>query len=184
MKTIFAREKEQKDKEQSTEDSPADSITEHVVDVIPEPPGEPPPLPDLPAPPSPNDVLRVTDVGSEGKKTVKNQYGKTKVQWTPFKMLKPRKILEICTWTMMITTVALEKSGMWKACTPVSIEHGYDILTASGRKHAEDCIYSEEPDMIVGEWMCGPFSSMQNTNLGKSWLFFLALAAFGTIGTM
>ena len=124
---------------------PADT----VLTVKPEPVEPPPELPVLPDPTSQHDVLRVT--GDKGPKTVTNRFGKTKVQWTPLQMLKPRKILEICTWTMLITTTALEKSDKWKACTPVSIEHGYDLLTGHVRRKAEQYIHKEKPDLIVGE---------------------------------
>ena len=82
-------------------------------------------------------------------------------------MLKPQIISEICTWTMLISTIALEKSDKWQVCTPVSIEHGFDLLTLQGRKKGEDYIYREKPDLIVGEWMCSPFSSLQDVNLAK-----------------
>ena len=68
---------------------------------------------------------------------------------------------------MLITTLALEKCDKSQACIPVSIEHGYDLLTPIGRRKAEIYIKHEKPDLLVGEWMCGPFSSMQNINLNK-----------------
>ena len=68
---------------------------------------------------------------------------------------------------MLITTVALAKDEMWKACTPVSIEHGYDLLTRSGRQRAEAYIKEQKPDLIVGEWMCSPFSALQRTKVAK-----------------
>ena len=172
---IFNNEKEARVAPQSTdttEDLPGNTDTvitihpmpEDQTQAIPEP-DNPPPLPDLPPVPS-NDVLRVTN-SEQLPKEVTNQYGKKKVQWTTHKLINPRKILEICTWTMLITTLALERDPKWKACTPVSIEHGYDLLTTAGRRRAEAYIKSEKPDLIVGEWMCGPFSSIQNINLSK-----------------
>ena len=84
-------------------------------------------------------------------------------------MCKVRKILELCAYTMMITTAAVAvPSGRRAACIPVSIEHGFDLLTPSGRRKAEQYVDDEKPDPFVGEWMCGPFSSMQNINMGKS----------------
>ena len=79
------------------------------------------------------------------------------------------KVLEICTWTMMISTLALEHAnGKWDVCTPVSIEHGFDVLTPEGRRHGEEYIHRERPDLVVGEWMCGPFSSLIHVSMGKS----------------
>ena len=92
-----------------------------------------------------------------------------RVAWTSKPMQKVRKIMEICTWTMMISTLALEvPNGKWQVCTPVSIEHGYDLLTETGRRKAEKYVHHEKPDLIVGEWMCSPFSSLQHINLSKS----------------
>ena len=91
-----------------------------------------------------------------GPTVVTNAYGKKKVQWTFGKMLKPKKILEIFTWTMLMTTIALETSPMWKACTPISVEHGFNLLTTEGRNKAERYLKTEKLDFIVGEWMRGP----------------------------
>ena len=100
VKAIFCQEKELADKEQATQDDTQPEVSttpsDVVLTVIPEPLDTPPPLPDLPTPESPHDVLRVTGE-NQSPKGVKNQYGNIKVQWTPFKMLKPRKIMEICT---------------------------------------------------------------------------------------
>ena len=91
-----------------------------------------------------------------------------RITWTTKPMQKVRKIMEIRTWTMMISTLALEMpNGKWQVCTPVSIEHGYDVLTESGRRKAEKYIHHEKPDLIVGEWMCSPFSSLQHINMSN-----------------
>ena len=143
VKEIFINERETRVNPPSTdttEDSSGNTDTVLTIHPIPEP-DNPPPLPDLPPVPS-NDVLRVTN-DDQLPKEVTNQYGKKKVQWTQHKLINPRKILEICTWTMLITTLALEKDPRWKACTPVSIEHGYDLLTTAGRQRAEAYINSE-----------------------------------------
>ena len=130
----------------------------------PLPEGIPPALPDLPEP-QPADVHDVLRVSDPAPVLVNNQYGKTKVQWTSLPIRKARKVLEICTWTMMISTLALEHpNGRWEVCTPVSIEHDFDVLTPEGRRRREEYIYREKPDLIVGEWMCGPFSSPNHIN--------------------
>jgi hypothetical protein len=36
-----------------------------------------------------------------------------------------------------------------------------------GRLKAEDYLRREKPDLIIGEWMCGPFSQFQNINMAK-----------------
>ena len=101
VKEIFQQERE---KNTTKEPEP---VQEHVVvDVIPEPSGPPPPLPELPEPTT-HDTLHTT-VSTTPARVITNRYGKKTVQWTPLKMLKPGKILEICTWTMMLTTMALE----------------------------------------------------------------------------
>ena len=136
----------------------------HLTMSIVEPPQEPPPdlpeLPPLPVP-EPSDVLRV-DQPTGLPKTFTDKDGRKQVRWTDKPMQKVRKILEICTWTMMISNMAIESNpDKWKVCTPVSIEHGFNVLTPQGRKAGEEYIKKEKPDLIVGEWMCGPFSSLQ-----------------------
>ena len=54
--------------------------------------------------------------------------------------------------------------------TPISIEQGFDLLTDAGRSRAEQYLRKEKPDLIVAEWMCDPFSQMQNINLAKGGL--------------
>jgi hypothetical protein len=60
------------------------------------------------------------------------------------------------------------KTGSWIALTPISIETGFDLLTTMGRLKAENYLRREKPDLIIGEWMCGPFSQFQNINMAKS----------------
>ena len=100
VKEIFNNEKETRVNPPSTdttEDLSGNTDTVLTIHPIPEP-DNPPPLPDLPPVPS-NDVLRVTN-DDQLPKEVTNQYGKRKVQWTQLELINPRKILEICTWTM------------------------------------------------------------------------------------
>ena len=82
-----------------------------------------------------------------------------------------RTIVEICSFTLAMTSAALgSATGNWQAITPISIEQGYDLLTDAGRKNAEAYLRREKPDLIVAEWMCDPFSSMQNINIAKGGL--------------
>ena len=39
----------------------------------------------------------------------------------------------------------------WHAMTPISIEHGFDLLTDKGRREGEEYIRKEKPDLIVAE---------------------------------
>ena len=105
---------------------------------------------------------------SSGPKTFTDKSGRTQVTWTEKGMKKVRKIMEICTWTMMISSLAVERDPEhWNVCKPITIETGYNLLTKSGRKKADKYLAAEKPDLIVAEWMCSPFSSTQNLNLGK-----------------
>ena len=84
-------------------------------------------------------------------------------------MRKQRKIIEICTFTMNMSKEAQNsKTGNWKILTPISIETGFDLLTAEGRLKAENYLKREKPDLIIGEWMCGPFSQFQSINMARS----------------
>jgi hypothetical protein len=48
-------------------------------------------------------------------------------------MLKPRKLIEICTYTMNMSKAAQQsKTGSWIALTPISIGTGFDLLTTMG----------------------------------------------------
>ena len=79
-----------------------------------------------------------------------------------------RKIVEICSFTLMMTSVALTSlTGNWQAMTPISIEQGFDLLTVAGRNKADDYLHTEKPDLIVAEWMCDPFCQIQDVNIAK-----------------
>ena len=74
-----------------------------------------------------------------------------------------RKLVEICTYTMMMTAAALSSTTQnWVAMTPISIEQGFDLLTPKGRDDAERYLKQEAPDLIIAEWMCDPWCSMQS----------------------
>ena len=59
-------------------------------------------------------------------------------------MLKTRKLIEICTYTMNMSKAAQQsKTGSWIALTPISIETGFDLLTCMGRLKAENYLRRE-----------------------------------------
>ena len=111
-----------------------------------------------------------------GKPSVDQNHTPTTPKATPFKSTGPtvnkvRKMVEICSFTLMMTAAALASTTIpWTAMTPISIEQGFDLLTETGRNKAEEYLRKEKPDLIVAEWMCDPFSQMQNVNLGKGGL--------------
>ena len=175
VREILRKDDDQKKLDELTH--PQGHPDEVRISVTPEPEETPPPLPDLPplptkdtsvtTDPSPNPAYKVTTTEDTLPHETTNSYGNRIWKWTRSPMRRVRKILEICTWTMLISTVALERSDKWQVCTPVSIEHGFDILTPEGRAKGWKHITTEKPDLIIGEWMCGPFSAMQQLNLFK-----------------
>ncbi len=80
----------------------------------------------------------------------------------------PRTIIEICTKTMKITERAQLRG--WKTYAPITIETGFDLLTTSGRQKAMTMLRKLKPDVIIAEWMCDPWSQMQNINISKGGL--------------
>ena len=55
-----------------------------------------------------------------------------------------------------------------KSAHQCPLNTGYNVLTESGRRKAEKYIHHEKSDLVVGEWMRSPFSSLQHINLSKS----------------
>ena len=65
---------------------------------------------------------------------------------------KVRRLVEICSLTLMMTAAALASTTTnWNAMTPISIEQGFDLLTESGRRNAERYLQQEKQDLIVAE---------------------------------
>ena len=54
-------------------------------------------------------------------------------------------------------------SGM-KVGVPTGIRTGFDLTTSKGRKMVNETIHEQEPDIVVMEPVCGPWSNMQNPN--------------------
>ena len=70
--------------------------------------------------------------------------------------------MEICTWTMMVTMIAMQKG--WDTWQPITIEPGYDPTTDKGNAMAKMEIEKAKPDVIVFAWGCTPWTLMQNMN--------------------
>ena len=71
----------------------------------------------------------------------------------------PWRVLEVFTWTMMISIVAAQRG--WEAGQPVTLP-AFDILTTSGRRDAEDYIARFDPDLLAVAWPCTVWSPLQN----------------------
>ena len=69
-------------------------------------------------------------------------------------------IMEICTWSMLITTLAI--AAGWTGWQPITIEGGYDLTTTRGTTMAKTDVDKANPDVIVFAWPCSPWSQMQN----------------------
>ena len=81
-----------------------------------------------------------------------------------FKQVAHRKFstMEICTWTMLITTLAI--AAGWIGWQPVTIESTFDLTTSKGVLTAKKDVEKANPDVIVFAWPCSPWSQMQNLN--------------------
>ena len=80
-------------------------------------------------------------------------------------MIKTKRrlsIMEICTWTMMVTSIAIQRG--WETWQPITIESGYDLTTNKGIEMAKIDIEKANPDVIVFAWVCTPWTLMQNLN--------------------
>ena len=79
------------------------------------------------------------------------------------KVRRRYSIMEICTWTMMVTIVAASRG--WETWQPITIESGYDLTTDAGVARAKNDINKACPDVIVFAWVCTPWTIMQNMNI-------------------
>ena len=69
----------------------------------------------------PNDAIPTAF--PKGLKEYKDSAGRQQVKWTGKSMKKVRKVMEICTWTMMISSLAVERDPEhWKVCRPITID--------------------------------------------------------------
>ena len=79
----------------------------------------------------------------------------------PKKPRRPRMI-EICTWTCMVTCVAIERG--WDGYEPITIENGFDLRSATGQRDAWQYMERVDPDVAVCEFPCTPWSRLQWMN--------------------
>jgi hypothetical protein len=74
----------------------------------------------------------------------------------------PWRVLEIFTWTAMITMVAGSLSN-WDAYEPVTLPR-WDLLRKKDQDDAMRYIEERDIDFVVIAWPCTPWSIMQNLN--------------------
>ena len=43
-----------------------------------------------------------------------------------------------------------------------------NLTRGKGRRRGGEYFYKHKPDLIVGEWMCSPFSKMKDINMAKT----------------
>lgn len=72
------------------------------------------------------------------------------------------KVLEIFTWSCMLSRVAHTRG--WMALEPVTLEAGWDLRVPAVQERAMQYIYEVQPDLVVLAWPCSPWSQMQNIN--------------------
>ena len=99
-------------------------------------------------------------IGDSAKNEVDERFPpKPKV---PRPRLRPWKILEIFTWSCMLSQVA--SSMGWTFLEPITLDSGWNLF----EREVEDCAmaYLEEaqPDLVVLAWPCHPWSPLQNLN--------------------
>ena len=78
---------------------------------------------------------------------------------TPTKPVRPFKVLEVFTWTMAITLVAVARG--WQGQEPVTLPR-WDLRQASDRAAAYQYLVREEPDLLVLAWPCTVWSPLQH----------------------
>lgn len=78
---------------------------------------------------------------------------------TPTKPVRPFKVLEVFTWTMAITLVAVARG--WQGQEPVTLPR-WDLREASDRAAASQHPAREEPDLLVLAWPCTVWSPLQH----------------------
>ena len=69
------------------------------------------------------------------------------------------KVLEVFTWTMMISMVAAALG--WHVMEPVSKETGWDLRDRRVQTKVLEYVARERPDLVVCAWPCTAFSSLQ-----------------------
>ena len=87
---------------------------------------------------------------------------RTKKEKVPRPKKLPWKILEVFTWSCMISQVASSRG--WEFLEPVTLESGWDLRFPDVQDRAMNYIEAAAPDLIVLAWPCGPWSPLQALN--------------------
>ena len=74
---------------------------------------------------------------------------------------RPR-FLEICTWTAMLSMVAMARG--WDVWQPASLETGFDLSTRDGQGKCWTYLEEIQPDAVAFAFPCDPWTQMQNVN--------------------
>ena len=85
---------------------------------------------------------------------------------SPICRRKKFKVLEIFSWAMVLSSLALTRQG-WSSAPVCSIETGYDLTTRAGQDSAWALVQREDPDVITLAWPCTDWSLMQNMSLNR-----------------
>ena len=72
------------------------------------------------------------------------------------------KLIEIYTWSCMVTRVAYARG--WETFEPVTLP-GWDIRSPEVQRQAFAYLEKIDPDVIVVAWPCGPWSPLQRLNV-------------------
>ena len=71
------------------------------------------------------------------------------------------KVLEVFAGFAELTHQA-QRGGRWGTLQPFDLEYGDDLLVAEVRAAVLKVVDEEEPDLVVLEPPCGPWSNLQN----------------------
>ena len=74
----------------------------------------------------------------------------------------PLRLLEICTWTAMVSQVA--RSRGWQVGEPVNLESGFNPFTVGGQRRCNDYLRSFQQDAVVFAFPCTTWSVMHQLN--------------------
>ena len=77
---------------------------------------------------------------------------------TPQRPCRPYKVMEIFTWTLAITMVAVQQG--WTGCEPVTLPR-WDLRSLGDRVKAFEYVQKESPDLLVVAWPCTVWSPLQ-----------------------
>ena len=99
-------------------------------------------------------------IGDSAKNEVDERFPpKPKV---PRPRLRPWKILEIFTWSCMLSQVA--SSMGWTFLEPITLDSGWNLFEREVQDRAMAYLEEAQPDLVVLAWPCHPWSPLQNLN--------------------